>query len=514
VYLGTLKDHFAPSKLRMVFGFNLFEHCKVKPQISLRYTTLYPGNILEGVVVLNVSSPVEYTAVRVKLCGKERINITQTETIVEGENRRTVKHNYRESSCVYKQLITVAGAMKTQGGGGGFFSSNPTLTMPAGQWNYPFAIQLPGNIPPSFSKKVSDDFAEIVYFLKAYVDIPSGRDAVHRAHFAVIRPMPIAQHLQAAPFSAEKTFDVTCCFCVDKGKVSARMFMDRTLIAIDRDFLNVHFDLDNSKGEEPIESIEITLRQELKYTAQGRSERSTIVAGKNFIKKTIPGGQRDTIAGIIPINRNLVPSLMTTNILSQYSILAELNIPNATDPAQLINVIVAQTVDESNYSPPVFWNENKYVKIPKGQLSFPESYYVPPPRPAYPPQMIPFSPPPNAPVYSYQFSTLPQGLPSPMWQQQPPMVQGAPAMIQPLGANWSSGYDQRVMTDTRLPPPPLGALLPESHQGALHAPQPMQPYTEPPATYQQSPPPPATYQQSPPPPVKYQDDSDLSHALL
>ena len=68
----------------MVFGLNLFEHCKVKPQISLRHSVLYPGNILEGVVILNVSAPVEYTAVRVKLCGKERVHITQHVTVVKG----------------------------------------------------------------------------------------------------------------------------------------------------------------------------------------------------------------------------------------------------------------------------------------------------------------------------------------------------------------------------------------------------------------------------------------------
>lgn len=90
------------------------------------------------------------------------------------------------------------------------------------------------NIPPSFSKKANDDFAEIVYYVKAYVDIPFGRDAVHRAHFSVLRPMPISQHLQKAPVSVDKHFDVTCCCCIDKGKVNAKIFMDRTLTLVAR----------------------------------------------------------------------------------------------------------------------------------------------------------------------------------------------------------------------------------------------------------------------------------------
>lgn len=487
----------------MVFGLNLFEHCKVKPQISLRHTALYPGNILEGVVILNVGAPVEYTAVRIKFCGKQRVNIIKVKhhTNQQTGERTTTREEFKESCCVYKQLITVAGTMKSQASGGFFGSSAPNLMMPPGQWTYPFALQLPTNIPPSFSKKVSDDFAEIVYFVKAYVDIPMGRDAVHRAYFTVVRPMPISQHMQKGPVSFEKTFDVTCCCCIDKGKVHARMFMDRTLIAIDRDYLHVCFVLDNSAGQEPIESLEVTLRHQLRYLAQGVRESNAYVAGKNFIQKRIEAGQKSDISGIIPINRQLVPSLFTTHIQSEYTITVEINIPNASDPSQTFNVIVAQTVDESNYSPIVCWNENKYQTLQKGQLSSPETFYMPPPSPVYHPQMLPFAPPPSAPVYGYNFQAPPIGLPSPMWQQQAlPMVGGAPAMIQPLGTQWSGGYEQRPVADTTMPPPPLGAIIPTGG--------PMSPG---------GPPPPMMMQQQQPygsPPPQHPPPHDLSEPLL
>lgn len=333
--------------------------------------------------------------------------------------------------------MTLAGKMKTTPYGGGG-------EMPQGRYYYPFAIQLPTNIPPSFSRLISNDFAEIVYHVKAYVDIPYGRDATHYSHFTVLRPMPISQHMAMAPVSVDRMFDVTCCCCIDKGKVKAKMYMDRTLIAIDRDNLTIHCDIDNSLGQEPVESIEITLVNMLTYKAGYVTEKNRVVAAKHFLKKQIPAGQRAQIAGTIPLPRNIVPSLTTFNVQSDYKITIEMNIPWASDPVQEFNVIVAQSVDETNFSPQINWQSNNYMRLNKGQLSAPEMYYMPPPQPVYQAMLLPFAPPPNAPLPPYQqMQIAPLGLPSP--------IRGAPAQIQPLGIQMGGGYAQPV-TQNVAPP--------------------------------------------------------------
>ena len=53
----------------------LFDSWKVRVNTNLRHTVLYPGNVLEGVVELSVSSPIPFTAVRIKAVGKERVHI-------------------------------------------------------------------------------------------------------------------------------------------------------------------------------------------------------------------------------------------------------------------------------------------------------------------------------------------------------------------------------------------------------------------------------------------------------
>jgi hypothetical protein len=421
-----------------------FDSWKVKINTNLRHSVLYPGNVLEGVVELRVDGYIDFTAVRIKVTGKERVHIRRERSGPNPDDPPVVE-NYRESCVVYKQLVTLAGAMKTMPGG---FSGQ----MPPGVYYYPFAIQLPTNIPPSFSKRVTDDYAEILYYLKAYVDIPMGRDAVHRAHFTVVRPMPISQHAEMAPVNVDKVFDVTCCCCIDKGKVHAILHMDRTLIAIDRDNLTVCCDIDNSRGQEPVKSLEISLINNLTYKADYVTEKNRVVAGKHFLEREIPPGQKARIAGVIPLPRNIVPSLTTFNLQSDYKITIEMNIPWASDPMQEFNVILAQSVDETNYSPRVFWQENKYVRLGKGQFTGPEMYYQPPPQPVYQCVPIPLAPPPNVNMYSYNITVPPLGLPSVMWEQQNmPMVQGQAAVVQPLGIQWQAGYTQTQCANT-VPP--------------------------------------------------------------
>mmetsp|Transcript_60590 Transcript_60590/g.70223 ORF Transcript_60590/g.70223 Transcript_60590/m.70223 type:complete len:314 (-) Transcript_60590:230-1171(-) len=227
--------------------------------------------------------------------------------------------------------------------------------------------------------------------------------------------------------------------------------MDRTMIAIDRDNLTVCCDVDNTLGQEPVKSIEISLVNFLTYKADYITEKNRVVAGRHFLEKEIPPGQKAQIAGTIPLPRNIVPSLTTFNLQSDYVITIELNIPWASDPQQTFNVTVAQSVDESNYSPPILWKENKYVRLMKGQFSVPESYYQPPPQPVYQCVPIPLPPPPNAAFLNYNINIPALGLPSASWEQNQPMIHGQPVAVEPLGIQWSGGYDGSVSVNYSSP---------------------------------------------------------------
>jgi hypothetical protein len=238
----------------------------------------------------------------------------------------------------------------------------------------------------------------------------------------------------------------------------------------------VYCEIDNTLGQNPVQSVEISLVNSLKYKARYATETNRVVAGRQFLKKEIPPGQKDIISGVIPLPRNIVPSLFTFNVQSDYTISIELNIPMASDPCQTVNVIVAQSVDETNFSSPYFWQENKYIRLNKGQLTVPESYYAPPPFPVYQFQPVPIAPPPNVSMMQYNFTPPPLGLPSTMWAQQAmPMVRGQQAEATGGQFQWQSGYAQVQCANTQ-PPPPLGVPPPDAPRPAAYSGDAHQPF--------------------------------------
>ena len=420
------------------FG-NLTAAWKVDIHIGLKHNVFFPGNVIEGVVTINVSAPINFNAVRLKICGKEKVHIQRG-----GGGKHNHKRHYYATNVVIKQLITLSGDLKYMGRGGNH-------KLPPGNYAYPFAYQLPMDLPPSFRKTITDDTASIIYYCKAYVDIPMGRDAVVKTFFTVVRPMPASQWIHRGPVSIDRMFNVTCCCCIDKGKVSAAVSMDRTCIAMDRDWLQVFASVDNTLGKEPVDNLEICLRHTLTYMAHHITETHTYIASRRFVGTSVPAGQRGIISGVVDLPRNLIPSFTTPNIHSKYMITVELNIPWATDPCVAFPVFVAQSVDDTNITPPVAFDMLGSTRYTAGRLPCPEFYYSVPPNPVFPFQPITsVQPPPSAAA----FPPPPPPtllLPSAQWVNgnQPPPPVGAQQQFQ-----WYPGYQQHAAPQYVMPPPP------------------------------------------------------------
>ena len=175
-------------------GEGFFDAWRVKIGVHLKHQVVYPGNLVEGFVEIVASGPIDFTAVRVKICGKEKIICRRNESRGTGrfdeqgfEIRESYVATYAESVVVHKHLLTLAGHMKYNP------IKLPSFIMPPGRYTYPFAFQLPTTVPPSFAKRADDDEADILYYVNAYVDIPMGRDAVAKSYFTVLSAMPAAQ---------------------------------------------------------------------------------------------------------------------------------------------------------------------------------------------------------------------------------------------------------------------------------------------------------------------------------
>ena len=206
--------------------------------------------------------------------------------------------------------------------------------------------------------------------------------------------------------------------------------------------------------------IEFSLHASFLYRARARRERNVRRVGHQVLQTQILPGSKGLVSGVIALDRNLVPSVTTTHIEVSYQVNIEINIPYASDPCEKFPVLLAQSVDETNYVAPMNFVQCAWQML-AAHTQCPEYYYQPPPQPVYQPHMIPMiTPPPNAQLYQAQFTPTPLGLPSPNWQQQfTPMYEGTPIPLPPQHnqIQWSGGYQQAQVANYQMstPPPPM-----------------------------------------------------------
>ena len=247
----------------------------------------------------------------------------------------------------------------------------------------------------------------------------------------MISALPISQWAQKAPLSVDRAWNVTCCCCISKGVVSARIYMDRSWFAIDRDSVMIYADVDNTRGEEPVQSLEVSLRNCIQYRAQGQAETNYVTVGCSHIPQLVPPGQRGIIQGIVPVPRDAVPTVSTMNCTSTYTMQVALNIPMASDPMHSFPVVLCQSVDETNAQMPV--GQHLFVMcLPPGTVT-PEYYYSPPPHPSAAPVLPPLPPPPMAPMVAYG-SPVYAATPPAYWDGSSNHVSGAAAASSAVAA--------------------------------------------------------------------------------
>jgi len=259
-------------------------------------------------------------------------------------------------------------------------------------------------LPPSFHRVNGDNFATLDYYVKAFVDGPSGHEAADKRYFKVLSAMPMTQWQAKKSEHLDREFKMTFCCCFDKGKVTAKFSVDRTVIAADRDNLVVFVDVDNTHGKEPIESANIQLVNNFEIRADGKTDVIRATLGSVNIARSVEPGKQARFQGAITLkDRNFVPSLTSFNTTSRYTIVIGLHSSWASDIQVDFPATVVPTVDESNQLPALSPDSCGYRKIPSQAI---ETYYAAPLSPVYvfhaAPLMTPHKPPlisPQVPLY-------------------------------------------------------------------------------------------------------------------
>ena len=494
----------------------ILDLCRVSLNMRLRNQTFFPGNIVEGVLEVDVKKAITYCGIRMKLVGKETVRMErEVERPVEYDaaghvipsTKQPKKISTKESIVYTKQLITLAGDLKNQADReGAFYKGEHSFELVPGRYSYPIAWQLPKNLPSSFSKRVGLDDMQVVYYIKAFVIRPGGqREVTKKAYINVVRPIPRSQWLAGAPVAAEKSFPIRLCCCLNKGTVAAKISIVRTLVATERDNLelSVEFDCTNSKQE--VHGVIIWLTHRMTYIVQntqntielarllaesekrrrhrpavgertnpqiekilspdeeesrvlgiGKAVTHTVEVARRHVSQTVRAGAKEVVNCFLPLPRDIIdPSFATYNMKSDYGLDVELLVPYSEEPLHSFQntIVVVQAVDPTNASKPLYFREANYTRLPKGKLDVPEVYYNLPPDPCASYRPIPFECPPVIPRYDYVFEPSPIGIPGPSWQLVLPRVHGEDAelcTVPPLKP-WQRGIGQFVCQDINPP---------------------------------------------------------------
>jgi hypothetical protein len=288
----------------------------------------------------------------------------------------------------------------------GFFASisnhiqdmgRPKQYLQPGNYVFPFQLALPAGIPASFCSGAAvgdfwdrpaganplrsrDDIAAAIgYWLKGDVEVPNGRDVTQRVPFNVYAPMPSRQWQNPCPAVVDRFWDLTCCCCIPKGKVSARLAVDRTVIALDRDAVPVRVAVDNTQGEVKLRSVKATLVSKCRVNMPGignRSQRNTVAI--TTVPLDLAPGQRREVDGVLRFSPACVPTIHGALVHIDYEVVLELDVEGASNERQAFPVVVAQTVDMSDAMPVLDFAAATFYR-PFDPSTPHQVYYAPPP---------------------------------------------------------------------------------------------------------------------------------------
>eukprot|EP00759_Apiculatamorpha_spiralis_P051276 PhF_6_TR5170/c0_g1_i1/m.7405 len=421
---------------------NLFASYNFSIRCDFAQTCLFPGNSLQGCLRITCTADTKVRAVRLLVRGYESYHFSKQESSQNADGTtefRTVDYNGRVH--VLDLHLTLAGFLPHQSG---------EFVMPRGEWAYPFQVTLPVGLPPSYEYTYGSDSASMRYAVTGYVDIPWGKDAEMDFPFQILSCCPLSQWQASVPRDIPQNINVTLCCCIDKGSLTINSRIARTLLVMGYDPAYIRVSID-SKCEEPINAVLLKLMQ--RNTTN--DPRQTDVNVRTVMKhKQVTNIQPKTQAVVdlsFTIPRGILPSFTGVHVRSEYYLMLEFDIPNASDPTVEFPVHIVQAVDNTNFFQPVQF-QNAWCPV------------------VTQPQVYAYQPPPT-PISGYNYTPMSAALPSggPAYLPPPPPI-GVPHPDAQWAAMKPNQYSVEIQYSAVPPPIGVPSTQPTMGSGGLGAP--------------------------------------------
>ncbi|TPX56899.1 hypothetical protein SpCBS45565_g08319 [Spizellomyces sp. 'palustris'] len=276
------------------------------------------GRPLVGAVTIDVSSPLEIKGVQVSFYGEAEIEYEYTKMEENSEGQKvSKKHEFKKEKKFDKMKVQVTGPQKL----------NP------GNYTFPFELNLPAHLQPSFKYKKDKMEVEIKYRVHAKV-LKGALKSDSKSEKAPVKILP------AVPSPSPKEKSDTNKFMFGKGTSTVSVKLPDTTFTLGQAIVfNVECNNDSKKNNKAIKG---KLEQKIKLKS-GESEVPDYHHEKTVAESKAEGTGENRTSVVRELKletSNLPPTVHHPFIEIEYKLNASADYSFAKDPAVKVEVVI------------------------------------------------------------------------------------------------------------------------------------------------------------------------------
>ncbi|XP_046337176.2 arrestin domain-containing protein 2-like isoform X1 [Haliotis rufescens] len=255
----------------------------------------YAGQVMQGNVTVELIDTMKMRGIHLQFEGSAYVHWTERHTTGSGDNRHTETYHYSAEEQYFHQDILLAGRWKQQSG--------ENIHLPVGRHTFPFAFQLPPQLPSSFE----GEYGYVRYTAKGIIDKPWKFNHETKRMFTVICILDLNQDQNVripAQCAKSKTL---CCWCCASGPISANFSIDRQGY-VPGEAIILKAEIDNQSNRR-IKSSSVKMRMVTIYHTIRKSRTSSRVVAR-LMHGEIQKGGHDYWNGDQLVIPPLPPSLL------------------------------------------------------------------------------------------------------------------------------------------------------------------------------------------------------------
>jgi len=261
--------------------------------------TYFSGEVINGQLVINLSSPKNFRKIKIELFGSGRVYWTESRSVTERDSNgnsttRTVTDTYSNHETYVKQDTVL--------------HNGPSL--PPGIHYFPFSFLLPPNMPTSFESNIG----QVRYFVKA--DIVRDWKWNHKVkqHLMINGILDLNMYPSAKHEGNSRDHKRLCCLCCKSGPISAIIATNRSGY-VPGEMIGFNAEVDNLSNREMNRStLQLVEIVKFKATTKTKTEQRVVA---ELRRGQIGPGTSDFWEGVTM----RIPAVPPTNLAGNCSII-------------------------------------------------------------------------------------------------------------------------------------------------------------------------------------------------